>query len=623
MTELSTAMAAVPGAATGAAAGAVASVPNGHAVAVMVLTVVALYLFTRDRLPLEITSLGLLAVLTVGFSLFPYPGLDPVDLFFGFGHEALIAVCALMILGQGLVRTGALEPVGRLLARSWGRAPFLSFFATLLVGAVLSAFVNNTPIVVLLLPILISVCLRTGTSASEVLLPMGFATLVGGMATTIGTSTNLLVVSVADDLGLPRFGMFDFAMPAALAGAVAVVYLWLVAPRLLPKRKIELEDPSPRLFEARLQITEDSTVVGKTLAEAKALAGGDMTVLRIRRGDAYLMPLPDVTLQAGDRLRVRGRPQKLKDLEKNLKARLYSGDQRVTEENPLEAENQLLAEIAVVQGSSLDRTNLRFARFLDRYQLAVLALHRAGRDIWKPSEEIQDVILRQGDVLLVQGPREQIAALKQSTEFLVLDATVALPSTSKAPLALGILFGVVALAAAGVLPIAVSATAGAVLLVLTRCITIGSAIRAISPSVFFVVAASLALGRSLIATDATEYITEVFLQATADAGPTVILSGLMLLLAVLTNVVSNNAAAVIGTPIAINIAQHLGVPAEPFVLAVLFGANMSYATPMAYKTNLLVMSAGGYAFSDFLKVGVPLTLLMWATLTWVLSALYL
>ncbi len=623
MTELSTAMAAVPGAATGAAAGAAASVPNGHAVAVMVLTVVALYLFTRDRLPLEITSLGLLAVLTVGFSLFPYPGLDPVDLFFGFGHEALIAVCALMILGQGLVRTGALEPVGRLLARSWGRAPFLSFLATLLVGAVLSAFVNNTPIVVLLLPILISVCLRTGTSASEVLLPMGFATLVGGMATTIGTSTNLLVVSVADDLGLPRFGMFDFAMPAALAGAVAVVYLWLVAPRLLPKRKIELEDPSPRLFEARLQITEDSTVVGKTLAEAKALAGGDMTVLRIRRGDAYLMPLPDVTLQAGDRLRVRGRPQKLKDLEKNLKARLYSGDQRVTEENPLEAENQLLAEIAVVQGSSLDRTNLRFARFLDRYQLAVLALHRAGRDIWKPSEEIQDVILRQGDVLLVQGPREQIAALKQSTEFLVLDATVALPSTSKAPLALGILFGVVALAATGVLPIAVSATAGAVLLVLTRCITIGSAIRAISPSVFFVVAASLALGRSLIATDATEYITEVFLQATADAGPTVILSGLMLLLAVLTNVVSNNAAAVIGTPIAINIAQHLGVPAEPFVLAVLFGANMSYATPMAYKTNLLVMSAGGYAFSDFLKVGVPLTLLMWATLTWVLSALYL
>ena len=597
--------------------------PDGHAIAVMALTVVALYLFTRERLPLEITSLGLLAVLAVGFSLLPYPGLEPTDLFSGFAHEALIAVCALMILGQGLVRTGALEPVGRFLARAWGRAPFLSFLATLVVGAVLSAFVNNTPIVVLLLPILISVCLRTGTSASEVLMPMGFSTLVGGMSTTIGTSTNLLVVGVADDLGLERFGMFDFAVPAAIAAGVAVVYLWLVAPRLLPKRKIELEDPSPRLFEARLLLDESSVAVDKTLAEAKALTSGEMNVLRIRRGGTYLMPLPDVTLKAGDRLRVRGTPQKLKALEEALQGRLYSGEQPVDAEHPLDAEDQMLAEIAVVQGSSLDRTNLRFTRFLDRYQLAVLALHRAGRDIWKAKEDIQDVILSQGDILLVQGPREQIAGLKQSTEFLVLDATVSLPTTSRAPLALGILLGVVVLAATGVMPIAVSATAGAVLLVVTRCLSMTAAIRAISPSVFFVVAASLALGTALIATDATDYITQVFLDATRGAGPTVILSGLMLLLAVLTNVVSNNAAAVIGTPIAIGIARQLGVPPEPFVLAVLFGANMSYATPMAYKTNLLVMSAGGYSFSDFLKVGVPLTLLMWLTLTWVLSALYL
>jgi di/tricarboxylate transporter len=182
---------------------------------------------------------------------------------------------------------------------------------------------------------------------------------------------------------------------------------------------------------------------------------------------------------------------------------------------------------------------------------------------------------------------------------------------------------VVTLSALGIMPIAVSATAGAVLLVLTRCLSTGSAIRAISPAVFFVVAASLALGQALIATGATDFITHVFLSATAGASATVVLSSLMLLLALLTNVVSNNAAAVIGTPIAIGIANQLGAPPEPFVLAVLFGANMSYATPMAYKTNLLVMSAGGYAFSDFLKVGVPLTLLMWLTLTWVLSALYL
>jgi di/tricarboxylate transporter len=595
---------------------------NAHSFAVMLLTLGALWAFTRERMPLEITSLGLLVLLAVGFSLFPYEDLDPTDFFLGFGHEALVAVCALMVVGQGLVQTGALEPVGRVLGRIWGKAPFLSFLATLVVGGVLSAFVNNTPIVVLLLPILISVCLRNSSSPSGVLMPMGFATLVGGMATTIGTSTNLLVVSVANDLGLERFSMFDFALPAAMAGSVAVLYLWLIAPRLLPKRAIDLEDGSPRLFEARLHLSQQSPAVDKTLAEALALAGG-MQVTRIGRGDAYIVPLPDAVLREGDRLRVRDTPARLKSYEEALKATLYSGDKAVNDEHPLSAANQMLAEVAVVQGSSLDRTNLRFARFLNRYQLAVLALHRGGRDVWQSSEEIQDVILQQGDILLLQGARDQIAALKRSTEFLVLDASVTLPRTSKAPLALAILTAVVALAATGLMPIAISATAGASLLLLTRCLNLGAAIRAISPSVFFVVVASLALGHALIVTGATDYVTWAFLKATAGASPTVILSALMLLLAVLTNVISNNAAAVIGTPIAIGIAAQLGQPPEPFVLAVLFGANMSYATPMAYKTNLLVMSAGNYSFSDFVRVGVPLTVIMWLTLTWVLSALYL
>ncbi len=596
--------------------------PNAHALAAMFLTVVTLYLFTRERFPLEISSLGLIAVLAVGFALFPFEGLEPTDFFSGFGHEALIAVCALMVLGQGLVHTGALEPVGRVLGRLWGRAPFLSFLATLIVGAVLSAFVNNTPVVVLLLPILISVCLRTSSSSAKVLMPMGFATLVGGMGTTIGTSTNLLVVSVAVDLGLERFGMFDFVVPASIAAGVGIVYLWLIAPKLLPDREIGLSDTSPRIFEARLHIEEDSPVAGKTLSEAMALTGSDMHVVRIRRGDTFILPLPDVTLKAGDRLRVRDTPAKLMSFEEALKAKLYSEDQEVNEAHPLSAENQMLAEVAVVQGSSLDRTNLRFSRFLSRYQLVVLALHRAGEDVWRPSEEIQEVILQPGDILLVQGARDQIANLKQSTEFLVLDASVDLPRTSKAPIALVILLFVIAFAATGVMPIAVSATAGVALMLITRCLNLGAAIRAISPSVFFVVVASLALGKALVTTGATDYVTSVFLFVTDGASPTIILSALMALLAVLTNVVSNNAAAVIGTPIAISIAHQLGLPAEPFVLAVLFGANMSYATPMAYKTNLLVMSAGNYTFLEFVKVGVPLTVLMWLTLTFVLSSMY-
>jgi di/tricarboxylate transporter len=597
--------------------------PNLHAIAMLLLTCVALYLFAKDKWLLEITSLSLLVILVVIFAVFPYADFDPVDLFFGFAHEALIAVCALMVLGQGLVRTGALEPVGRILGRMWGKAPFLSLLLTLIIGAVLSAFVNNTPIVVLLLPILISVCLRNNSSPSRVLMPMGFSTLVGGMATTIGTSTNLLVVNVAADLGLKPFGLFDFALPAVIGASVAIVYLWLIAPRLLPPRESTLLDLSPRLFEARLLLGPGSTAVGKKLAETIALTGGDMRIIRVRRGDTAVMPLPDVVMREGDRLRIRDTPQNLKRFEEALKAELYSGDTRVSEEHPLTASNQTLAEIAVVQGSTLDRANLAYTRFLDRYQLVVLALHRAGTDIWQPKEEIHEVILQPGDVLLVQGSKEQLSNLKRSTEFLVLDSSVELPSSEKALLALAILTGVVFLAATGLMPIAISAIAGCALMLITRCLNIGAAIRAISPSVYFVVAASLALGLALQVTGATEYMTQVFLFATSGSGPAVVLSALMLLLAVLTNVVSNNAAAVIGTPIAVGIATHLNLPPEPFVLAVLFGANMSYATPMAYKTNLLVMSAGDYTFGEFVKVGVPLTILMWLTLSWVLVEMYL
>ncbi len=597
--------------------------PNLHACATLLLTVLALYAFAKEKWMLEITSLSLLVILVVGFAVFPYADFDPIDLFLGFANEALIAVCALMVLGQGLVRTGALEPVGRLLGSLWGKAPFLSLLITLVVGAFLSAFVNNTPIVVLLLPILISVCLRNNSSPARVLMPMGFATLVGGMATTIGTSTNLLVVNVAAELGMQKFSLFHFVLPASIAASVGILYLWLVAPRLLPERASELADTSPRLFDARLLLPETSLAVGKTLGEAIALTGGDMRVVRVRRGDSIVMPLPDVMLRTGDRLRVRDTPQNLKSFEEALRAELYSGETKVDEQHPLSAQNQTLAEVAVVQGSSLDRANLAYARFLDRYQLAVIAVHRAGKEVWRPKEEIHEVILQPGDVLLLQGAKDQLLSLKRSPEFLVLDSSIELPSSDKANLALAILSAVVLLAATGMMPIAIAAIAGCAVMLITRCLSLGGAIRAISPSVYFVVAASLALGMALQETGATQYMTDVFLFATQGSGPVVVLSALMLLLAVLTNVVSNNAAAVIGTPIAIGIAQALQLPAEPFVLAVLFGANMSYATPMAYKTNLLVMSAGNYTFGDFVKVGVPLTILMWLTLTWVLATLYL
>jgi di/tricarboxylate transporter len=601
--------------------------PEAHALAVLVLTAVALALFTRDRIPLETSSVIVLVCLTVGFELFPYGegdrALHAVDLFHGFGHEALVAVCALMVVGQGLVRTGALEPVGRSLARLWAVSPATSLLLTLVAGGLLSAFVNNTPIVVLLLPILTSVSLRTGAPPSRVLMPMGFATLVGGMGTTIGTSTNLLVVAVAADLGLPRLGMFDFFAPAMLAASLGIVYLWLLAPRMLPDRSAPLGDASPRVFHARLHVQEGGWADGRTLAEAVKHTDGRLRVAGIRRGqDARLVPLPDVTLRAGDGIQVSDTPANLKDFESALEATLYSGAEPVDEDHPLTAEGQQLAEIVVVQGSPVSGVSLGRVHFVERYQLVVLALHRSGRAMTRPREDLANVTLRTGDVLLVQGAAEHIAALRQDSELLVLDATADLPRTRKAPLALGIMAAVILTAGLGILPIAVSAVAGVALMVLTACLTWRDAAQALSAQVILIVVASLALGQALLATGGSEYLTALFLAVTAGASPAVTLSGLMLLMAVLTNIVSNNAAAVIGTPVAVGIAQGLGAPPEPFLLAVLFGANMSYATPMAYKTNLLVMTAGGYRFSDFLRVGIPLTLIIWLSLSLILPRLY-
>ncbi len=602
-------------------------IPNAHAAAVLILTVLALFLFTRERIPLETSSLSVIVILTVGFELFPYSGsagrLHALDFFSGFGHEALIAVCALMIAGHGMARTGALEPIGRVLARLWGVSPRASLLLTLVFGGLMSAFVNNTPIVVLLLPILVSVSLRTRSSASSVLMPMGFATLVGGMSTTIGTSTNLLVVSVAADLGLRRIGMFDFFLPAVLAGGIGILYLWLIAPRILPHRTPVLTDTSPRIFTAQLHISENSFADGKTLSDVMQKTDGEMRVIRIRKNaHTFTVPLPDATIHAGDRLTVRDTPQRLKEYEQTLGATLYSQDHPVDDDHPLKAEDQQLAEIVVVQGSPLQNTTLDELRFTDSYQLAVLAVHRAGRVVESLSQGLGKLRLQISDVLLVQGARERVSEIKREGHLLVLDATADLPHTKRAPLSLMIMAGIVLVSAVGLLPIAISATCGALLMLITGCLNWRDLRHALSMPVILIVVASLALGSALTKTGTAAYLADVFLAITAGSSPTVIFSSLMLLMAVLTNIVSNNAAAVIGTPIAANIAQQLNLPPEAFVLAVLFGANMSYATPMAYKTNLLVMNAGNYTFSDFVRVGAPLTLVMWATLSWLLPTLY-
>jgi di/tricarboxylate transporter len=605
--------------------------PDVHGIAVLILTVVALYLFTRDNIPLESSSLAILIILTAGFELFPYVkegevALSPVDFFAGFGNEALVAICALMMVGKALETTGALQPLANVVGRAWASRPVLALAATLVAGAILSAFMNNTPIVVLLMPILVGASLRSKFPVSGVMMPMGLATIIGGMSTTIGTSTNLLVVGISRDMGVHQFTMFEWVLPVAAVGGIGLLFLWLVAPRLLPDRAPPMADTTPRIFNAQLHVKEGGFADGKSLSEVLAKAGGNLRIDKIQRSESlFLAKLPSVTIQPGDRLFVKDSPENLKHYEQLLGATLFSEndlEHPVDEDTPLRAEGQQLAEVVITRGSPLHLRSLAAARFTSSYGLLPLALHRARAPSSQVTGDLNMIRLRAGDVLLVQGSREGIAQLKDSGSMLVLDGTTDLPQTHHAKRALTIMGFVVLAAAVGIMPISVSALVGLGLMLATGCLNWRDAATSLSIPVVMIIVTALALGSALVKTGMAGYIAQTFVMLASGLPTPMVLSAFLLLMTVMTNIVSNNAAAAIGTPIAISIASELGVSSEPFVLAVLFGANMSFATPYGYQTNLLIMTAGGYSFGDFLRVGIPLTLVMWIGFSIVLPMLY-
>ncbi len=604
--------------------------PDAHGIAVLILIGLALFLFTRDRIPLETSSLAVLITLVAGFELFPYEvdgqRLGPRHFVSGFGHEALIAICSLIMIGKALDLTGALQPLAKVVGYSWARKPALAFLMMLVAVAVLSAFVNDTPIVVLMIPILVAIAMRTDKPVTGILLPMGLATIIGGMSTTIGTSTNLLVVGIAHDLGLPEITMFEFTLPALIVGSVGLLYVWQVVPRLLPERKPSMIETVPRVFNAQLWIPEGSESVGLTLAEVRARTDGKLRINRIQRGEnLFVSKLPSIHLQAGDRLHVRDTPANLKRFEKLLGATLYnaSGDEvRPAGDTPWNSEDQQLAEIVVHRGSPLYMRTIASAKLGERSGLLPLAIHRAGSAGPQFEGDLGQLRLHGGDVLLVQGSRKAIEALKRNAAMLVVDGTTDLPRQHRAKRALTVLALVILTAALGLLPIAIAALIGFGMLLVLGCLTWRDAAAALPTSVIMIIVTSLALGKALVGTGMAEFVAGAFVALASGLPTPVILSGFMLIVAVLTNIVSNNASAVIGTPIAVAAAEQLGVNPVPFVLAVLFGANMSFATPFGYQTNLLIMSAAGYRFADFLRAGVPLIFIMWLGFSLVLPAFY-
>jgi len=604
---------------------------TNHAAVTLGLTLLALYLFAQDKYRLETSSLIILIILTLIFTLFPYTHSDgqkveAADFFSGFGHQALIAICSLMILGKSIETTGALILFSRSLSRYWGKKPRLTLLLTLVISAVLSAFLNNTPIVIMLIPILIGVALDTHSAPSKILMPVGFATLIGGMATTIGTSTNLLVVSIAADISPVNFNMFDFSLPVIIVGAAGIIFLWLAAPAMLPERQIDLTNTSQRIYHAVLFLSDTSYTAGKDVGQVLQRTNYEVTIHKIRRRkNQIILPLPTVLLKPHDVLFISGTAEKLKAFEYELYGKLHNinkQDEFIEGEYTDQDNDEVLAEVLVTNNSILDNQSLNRTRLAERYNIVVLALHRLNKPAETINEKLSKILLHEGDILLVQGTRENINLIKEDTKLLVLDNKIDFVSSKKGPVAIAIMTAVVMLAALDMLPIAVSALAGAGLALLTRCLNWRDINKALNAQIIMIVVVSLALGKALIDTGGTDFLAYYFVQLTTGLPMVGIVCALLFLMSLITNVVSNTAAAVVGTPVAVNIAQQLGAPLEPFILAVLFGVNMSYATPIGYQTNLLIYSAGGYKFSDFLRIGIPLTLITGFGFTVVLAYFY-
>lgn len=605
--------------------------PSYHAIAAMAVTIAMFIAFARGRYPEEIISLVTIAVIGVGLYFAPLAGTKPTDglalAFGGFGHSALITICALMIMGRGLVVTGALEPFARLLENVFRFNGQLGLLIALLLAFFLSMFVNDTPVMVLLIPIIVAIAAKGLMASSKVLMPVNTAVLLGGMATTIGTSTNILVVSIADDIGMAPIGVFQFTPIVLIAGVVALPYLWLVMPRMLPDNSVT-PDNARRIFHTRLRVGATS-----------AMAGGDLSSLQGKLPDGITVHnAPAGPLPLDHRWHISGTHEAIEEAARALKGDLAPTwvIDRIRNVSKSRGEDIVAVEMTVTADSRLISRTLATSGIADLYGVAVLGIHRLQRTPGDGDayDDAGDHRIVEGDVLLVMGIEEDLQSFARNDALLRLEGARELPRRSKAVLAGAIMLGAIATASLGVpwfdgldyapikLPIAISALAGAIAMFVTGCVKFDRVGRALSAKVIVLIAASLAIGRVIDESGAAEWLGQALSLGLAYLPPALVLSTIMLFVTVLTNFASNATAATIGTPIAYSIALQLGLPPEPLVLAVLFGCNLAFATPIAYQTNLLIMSEGGYEFGDYVRAGLPVVALMVTVLSVLLVVWY-
>lgn len=570
--------------------------------------VLTLILFISEWLPVDITALTIMVLLIVLGLVTPEEGIS------GFSSSATITVMAMFILSAGIARTGAIQVVSELLLKWGGKTSSQQILALGVIAGPISGVINNTAVLAVFLPIVEDLCRQQRISPSKLLIPLSYASILGGMITVIGTSTNILASGLSDKLGYGTFSLFQFTKLGLLTFTIGLIYLVFIAPRLLPNKKVAGSDTQEyglQDYVSEIVIPPGSSLVGQTLRSTQIQRKFDMDVLEIIRNDTrFAQPLADKILQPGDILIVRGKRECLLNIKVergiDILPDVQFGKKPIEED--LTSGEDTIAEVLILSNSDLAGSTLKEFRFRQRYNLTVLAIRR-GQEFVR--ERLGKVPLRFGDLLLVQGPKQSFVGLQNSRDLLVFEQRdMESLRREKAGIAVAIGVGVVLVAAFNLLPILVSALAGVVLMVVTGCLKPGEVYSAVRWDIIFLLAGLIPLGIAMENSGTTKWLADNLVSLGSNFSPYWMLTFFFLITALLTEVLSNNASVVLLLPISVQVAQTLDLNPFAFMFAVTFAASNSFMTPIGYQTNTMVYSAGGYRFLDFFRVGAPLSLLM-------------
>jgi di/tricarboxylate transporter len=573
----------------------------------LVLLAIALGLFWWERISSEVIALGLLLALT-------FTGLLPADqAFAGFGSNTVIMILGLLILTAALERTGVAELAGRAVLRHAEDNLDRLLWIVMLASAGLGAFISNTASTAFFLPVVLGIAKKSGISASKLLMPLAFSSIVTSSVTLVSTSTNLVVSGMMSAYRMPPMGMFELAPVGLPIAAVGLAYMFL-ARRFIPDRPAPgelIEEFGVRPYLSEIVIQPGSNLAGKTLGEANVAQQLGLTVLRILRNkNRKLTPRANTMLREGDTLIVEGGQADIVKIKDTAGVEIVA-DAQVSDAD-LAAENSALVEAVLLPGSPLLGRTLRRQRFRERYGAQVLGINHQGANV---IEKLRDVPLQLGDLLLLQGGRDNLARLHESRVVSVLGASESMeevrPRIGRAPLAIGIFVGVLAVVTAGVLTLPLAAMLGVLIAFITRCITPEEAYARVEWKAIILIGSLLGLGAAMEQTGAAKYLAWQLVSFTGTSQPLLLLTVFFGLTVFLTQPMSNQAAAIVVLPIAIETALHLGMNPRTFAMMVAVAASCSYLTPLE-PSCLMVYGPGRYRFADFMKIGFLLTLLIYA-----------